>query len=185
MTAAAIAGSFADAKIVKTRSTLQLIIELPIEQADAALKALGGVPQPGREKPVAVALLDTDAITSGPLAAPPAAPTHPPEEIHQAPAKQRQVGAATVAERAMRRCGILCGDREFQSWLRDKKLSQWPYDRERSLEEWTVWAVRSLLGVSSRREMATSIRAREVWLMLEDEFMRHSKRRPPLAGEAA
>ena len=55
---AIIAGTFAHAVAIKTRSIFQLIVELPIEQADAALKSLGGWPQPGKEKPVAVALLN-------------------------------------------------------------------------------------------------------------------------------
>lgn len=54
---AIISGSFSEVKFIKTRSAAQLVIEIPIEQADAALRALGGVPQPGKEVPVAVARL--------------------------------------------------------------------------------------------------------------------------------
>lgn len=59
--AAVITGTFADCRTVKTRSTLQLVIEIPIEDADQALKVLGGVPQPGKEQHVAVARLNARA----------------------------------------------------------------------------------------------------------------------------
>jgi hypothetical protein len=56
---AAVQGSFADFKLVKTRKTAQIIIEVPIEQADQALAALGGLPQPATEAWVAIARLET------------------------------------------------------------------------------------------------------------------------------
>jgi hypothetical protein len=88
---AVIAGTFADCKLIKTRSALQLIIEVPIEQADQALTALGGVPQPGKEKPVAVARLNSHAI--------------------EPPAKK-----GTLAQQA----GILCGDVRFLKFIAEK-----------------------------------------------------------------
>ena len=53
-------GTFADFKLIKSRSTAQLVIEIPIEAADAALLALGGVPLPGKECWVAIARLNLD-----------------------------------------------------------------------------------------------------------------------------
>jgi len=89
---AAITGTFADFKTIKTRSTAQLIIEIPIEDADRALLALGGVPQPGKEQNVAVARLQA------------------PEE----PVKERKdwntLGRAAQA-------GILCSDERFWKYL--------------------------------------------------------------------
>lgn len=55
---AVVTGTFSEAKQIKTRSVYQLIIEIPIEAADHALKVLGGVPQPGKEQPVAIARLN-------------------------------------------------------------------------------------------------------------------------------
>ena len=52
----AVLGTFADCKILKTRSVLQIIVEIPIEQADEALKALGGIPQPSEERWCGIAL---------------------------------------------------------------------------------------------------------------------------------
>jgi hypothetical protein len=55
--------TFADFRIIKTRKTAQLILELPIENADAALIALGGLPRSDAERWVAIARLnDIDQI---------------------------------------------------------------------------------------------------------------------------
>lgn len=63
---AAIRATFSDFKTVKTRSVAQLVFEIPIEQADTALKALGGVPQPQAEKWVGIARLNEKAVQSDP-----------------------------------------------------------------------------------------------------------------------
>jgi hypothetical protein len=58
---AVITGTFSEAKFIKTRSAMQIVVEVPIEQADLALQTLGGVPQPGKEVAVAVARLQVQA----------------------------------------------------------------------------------------------------------------------------
>jgi hypothetical protein len=90
--AAAIAGSYSDFKLVKTRSVAQIVIEVPIEQAEAFLKAFG-VPQPGAEKPVALALMNTE---------------------QPKPEKPRQSWSSmSRAQQA----GILCSDKQFWLWF--------------------------------------------------------------------
>jgi hypothetical protein len=89
---AAISGNYADFKLVKTRSVAQVIIELPIERAEAFLKAFG-VPQPGAEKPVALALLNT--------------------EQPKAEKPKQSWSSMSRAQQA----GILAADKRFQQWL--------------------------------------------------------------------
>jgi hypothetical protein len=89
---AAISGNYADFKLVKTRSVAQVIIELPIERAEAFLKAFG-VPQPGAEKPVALALLNTEQ-----------------------PKPERPKQSWSSMSRAQQ-AGILCADPQFQKWV--------------------------------------------------------------------
>src|SRR4051812_46570220 len=57
--AAVTQGTFADFRLIKGRKVCQLVIEVPIEQADQALAALGGLPQPATEAWVAIARLET------------------------------------------------------------------------------------------------------------------------------
>lgn len=59
---AAIKGTFADFRLIKGRKVAQLVIELPIEEADAALATLGGLPQPAAERWVAIAALNVTSI---------------------------------------------------------------------------------------------------------------------------
>lgn len=64
---AAIKGTFSDFKLIRTRKLCQIVIEVPIEQADAALVALGGLPRSDAERWVAIARLD---LSSKPESAP-------------------------------------------------------------------------------------------------------------------
>lgn len=54
---AAIRGTFSDFRLVKTRKLAQIVIEVPIEEADAALNVLGGLPRSDNERWVAIARL--------------------------------------------------------------------------------------------------------------------------------
>lgn len=53
--------TFADFKTVKSRNVVQLVLEVPIEQANQALQRLGGVPTPGQESWVGVARVEENA----------------------------------------------------------------------------------------------------------------------------
>lgn len=57
-------GTFADFKLIKTRKVAQLVVEIPIEEADAALAALGGLPRSDVDRWVAVARLDMAAANT-------------------------------------------------------------------------------------------------------------------------
>ena len=56
MTDAVIKGTYSDFKLIKTRNVVQMIIEVPIEQANQITTKFG-MPQPNEEKWVAVALI--------------------------------------------------------------------------------------------------------------------------------
>ena len=106
---AIIAGSFSDFKLIKTRATAQLIIEIPIEQADEALERLGGVPQSGKEKPVAIARLGPGAARV------PSQPSEKPASGGDGSRSDRPKGG-----RRAREAGILCGDARFRKFLEEK-----------------------------------------------------------------
>lgn len=93
MTEAVITGTYSDFKLVKTRSVAQIVIELPIEKAQEAV-AVFGMPLPGSEVPVAVALLNRDPEQ-------PALPK-PKKHWNEMPRSQQ--------------AGILCTDERFRQW---------------------------------------------------------------------
>lgn len=127
--AAVIAGSFADYRLVKSRSVLQVIVEIPIEMQGAAFAALG-YPLPGTEIPVAVARLnprggpEPERIVSPASQATPAASDagdaggRTAGSIPATGAIQRQRYAAmSPEEQAVTRAALLCQDVRFRAWV--------------------------------------------------------------------
>jgi hypothetical protein len=88
-----IQGTFADLKTVKTRSVVQMVIEVPIEQGAQIVSAFG-FPRPGEEVPVAVARLDPNAVKAAP-----APPEKPKKRFHELPLSQQ--------------AALRCGDESF------------------------------------------------------------------------
>ena len=95
--------TYADLKTVKTRSTCQLILELPIE-ALTDVVALLGAPVPGNEVWVAVARLRPEAVLVEPE----------PEQL--APPRK----SASLAQIA----GILCNEGAFRKFIRVETVDQ-------------------------------------------------------------
>lgn len=89
----AIQGTYADFKIVKSRSVAQFIIEIPIEKANDAVAAFG-LPDTHLEKWVAIALLN------------------------QAVVKKNEDAA-----KAIQQAGMLCKSKPFGKFLKDKGLA--------------------------------------------------------------
>ena len=55
---AAFTATYSDFKVIRTPDTAQFIFEVPLKAADHALNVLGGVPQPMKERWVAIACLE-------------------------------------------------------------------------------------------------------------------------------
>lgn len=93
---AAIAANYSDFKLVKTRSCAQVILEIPLEKAEAFL-SLFGVPLPGAERPVALALLN-------------------PQKQPEPERPKREGQPKTEGELAVFRSVMLCQDQAFLNW---------------------------------------------------------------------
>jgi hypothetical protein len=148
-----ITGTFAHANAIKTRSTFQLIIEIPIEGADAALERLGGWPQPGKEKAVAIALLNPNrTLADGPRAL-----------------NLKAKGPATLAQIA----AMLCDNNEFQIFLMKKYehiAENIPDPDDAPTRDWAAEVLRQITGVDSRKEFDTDNRAAHRFLMVKEAF---------------
>lgn len=155
MSAAAIRGCFSDFKIIRGRKCAQLVIEVPLEEADRALAALGGIPQAATERWVAVARLNPvssngrtlEGLPSGNAGSNPAAG---PKEI-------RRFSELSPAQQA----GIKCSDESFQRYC------AWS-DGEPDLagEDQAAKYVRTYCRVDSRADLNTSPEAAEIWLRI-------------------
>ena len=90
-------GTVREIKQIVTRSVLQIVIEVPIENGRLVYAALGGWPVAGSEPWVAVARLDPKAA--------PAAPSEPEKPKFS----------------LTRQAGIACDDPRFRQWLIEVK----------------------------------------------------------------
>lgn len=185
----AVRASYADFKLLKTRSVYQIILEAPIEQAEDFVTAFG-LPMPGAERPVAVALLNP---SSGPpivtpevpgdgegadkpvVASPQAAGGHAraaalePErrsEIARTAADTRwgkrdapQRCPTAAPDRLVQYVAIACGDPKFRTWL--KSYIGFANVVDDLDHQGAIAVVRQLLGVKSRAEISTNPVARE------------------------
>jgi hypothetical protein len=149
MGAAAISGTFADFRTIKSRAVVQLLIEVPIEQADAALRALGGVPQPHDPKWVAIARLDPKAASKA-----------------DEPKERKAWADLRPAEQA----GIRCADPEFQRYLDRER--EWPTTNADEAAD----HVRGWCGIGSRAALNTNHRARVLWHQLDTEYLQATGR---------
>lgn len=151
MTASIIRASFSDFKLIKGRKVAQLVLEVPMEQADQALKALGGCPMPDLDRWCAVALLQPDAAEK-PMPIEPEA-TAPSVTVGGKPWRDMK-----FAQQA----GILCADADFIAWLRcDTEFA-------------AVKEVRTRCGVTSRADLDRDPDAAERWLKISHDFFGRS-----------
>lgn len=155
---AAVLATFSDARMVKTRSVLQIILEIPIEDADDAMKALGGFPRPGEERWVGIAL----------------APKERKEVEAQLPSKQEVAGSNPAAPtkpkfaeyKPSQRAGMLCNDDNFMLFLSEQLGHEYnAFTMESAAER-----VREICDVVSRSQFDTDPKAEQRWNFLESAY---------------
>lgn len=181
MTAAAFQGTFADFRMVRGRKVAQIIVEVPLEQAGAALEAMGGLPMPEESRWVAVARMNlptgNKATAVGQVAG--GGATEIPREkrsleagtanvpgSHAAPAGVAR--EKTPAQKAAIRCVLLCKEPAFREWLGR-------YALESDTEEAAAERVRELIGAKSRRDIAIEPNVFDLWSKLVDEYDLHQR----------
>ena len=147
---AAIKATFSEVKIIKTRKVMSLCFEVPLEQADEALRVLGGIPQPMAERWAAIALLDPKATQEAPQA---------PEKV------KRSFGELPAPQRA----ALLCDREAFRRFLEPSATADYSIHGIHSVDD-AAQMVRELCGVASRSELATNAAAAEKFERLEREF---------------
>lgn len=193
-----ICATFSDFRLVKGRKVCQLVCEVPLEQADAALAALGGLPNPHAERWVGIVPLKAqpqgqdnsgsapspslaDAADS-PAAASDVGSTRSGSPLTaqspQAPAR----GAAEPATKPKKRWedyspsqqAAIAGQRaDFHGWLWDAGPSaRWDGQRVVDATEFVTPAayIRWYCGVSSRSDLDTNPEAAKRWRELHSMF---------------
>lgn len=161
----AISGTYSDLKFIKTRSVAQIVMEIPIEEADAFLKMFGA-PQPGREVPVAIARLNDGAVAQRIEHSVPNREAEGSNPSGSAKPK-RQWSELSLPEQ----CGIRCAEPEFQRFLSESHPTYW-YGQDGEMHQMTRAAqtIRSLFCIKSRTELAINENAAAQWRQLESEY---------------
>lgn len=150
---AAFRGSYSDLKVVKSRSVVQVVVEIPIEQS-ASFVAAFGMPQPGAEVPVALALLKAS----------PGADIGPGDS-HNTGQQSGEVGKSRTPWTKMlrsARAAIRCDDPKFQLWLSNR------YPKATCD---TAELVRQFCGVKSRADLNENREAAEKFDRLDTQFL--------------
>jgi hypothetical protein len=142
MTDAVTQGTFADFRLIKGRKVCQIVIEVPIEQADQALSALGGLPQPAIEAWVAIARLNG----------------HIPEPTPDKE-KKRWNDLKLAAQASIR-----CTEPVFWRFIQDE------YKAPAHDEEGAAKFIRRYCGVKSRSELNLDPNCAEAWKRLESRY---------------
>ena len=154
---AAFTACYSDWKLIRTRATVQIVLEIPIEKADSAYQVLGGMPIAGKEIWVAVARLaddlpetDTntdDAFGAATLAAigkarPPASPHGEP--VTTQPEKQRRrFSSLPLPQQA----ALLCQEPSFWNFLREH------FDAITAQSNSSDDALKMILNIRSKRDI--------------------------------
>jgi len=140
--------TYSDFKLVKTRKVVQIVLEVPVEQANIVLDVLGGMPDPSRETWVGVAPLHPDAAQPQPASQP---------RLAGAKRDWRDLPPSQQA-------GIRCEEPTFEQFLKEEHQDDWA-EAQNARD-----AICMICGVSSRSELATNQKARVIWKQLDDQF---------------
>lgn len=111
---AAFKATFSDFRLVKGRKVAQIVVEVPIEEADNALLALGGIPRPDLARWVAVARLSPVASISEPAAIAGAGVS---DGAPASEKSERATGETKKEYTLANRVGMTCNDPNFREWL--------------------------------------------------------------------
>ena len=164
MKPAAVKATYADLKLVRSRSCAQLVFEIPLEQLQIAIDAFG-VPMPSAEVWCAIARLNP---------AEPDKPKHrgdqcdavvhdeyPPDEDANPQKPARKWESLPLSQQA----AIRCGEASFRRFLDEEGFCQ-PCETD----EDAAGFVRTSCGVTSRANIRSGQPSGEHWLQLERHF---------------
>jgi len=136
--------TYSDLRFIKSRKVATVSLELPIEQADAFVKAFG-TPNPASETWVGIARLDLSK----------AAPEAPKAK------ERRQFADMPLSQQ----CAIRCNEPKFRRFLARDVADFEMFDVTMAAEE-----IRSLCKIVSRSELDSNADAAAIWRRIDDAY---------------
>lgn len=140
--------------MVKTRSSLQLIFEVPLEKQELVMRALG-VPMPNVSNPVAICRL-----VEVPQQAEPAQIEHANDDADDDADEQKPPRPLSQI------AGMLCGVGSFQQFILENSKD---WDHRPTSDEAAVW-LRTVCGVESRAELNTNQIAAQRFVKIRADY---------------
>jgi hypothetical protein len=137
-----ILGVYSDLKIIKTRSVVQIVVEVPLERGKEVTD-LFGLPQPNAEIPVVVARMDPAKIEA-PSNVVQIEDHRPIEDFDEEPGKPPRP-LSQIA-------GMFCNSAVFQKFIQEESEG---WDHRPTSDEAAEW-LRSVCGIKSRAELNTN-----------------------------
>ena len=147
--------TYADWKLIKSRSVVQVIFEVPLHEADAAYEVLGGMPAPAAEQWFGIAAL-TKEVGHEVIAA----QTASPRRLDKPAGAKRDWRDLPPAQQA----GIRCEEPSFEAFLKEERSDDWHESQD------AAECVRLICGVSTRADLGTNHKARVIWTQLNSQF---------------
>lgn len=145
--------TYSDWKLVKTRAVVQVVMEIPLADADAAYEVLGGMPVHGKERWFGIAALRSPQEE--------AAASRQDEPQAESPDGERRSwrDVQPSAQAAMR-----CDQPKFWAFLREE------HNQRVVTKDDAATAVRKICGVNSRAHFNDNHVARVAWHQLDSQF---------------
>ena len=166
---AAFKAEYADWKLIKSRRVVQIVLEIPLEEANAAHTILGGMPNPAESLWLGVARIDPragaeptirDRVPSG---IPDTEASRPNSEFDSRDGGHPKKSWSSMSP--AQQAGMRCEKPLFQQFL-SEKLKRSVVSAEEAAE-----AVRRFCVVSSRSDIKPHQLSGRLWKQLDDEFM--------------
>lgn len=152
--AAAFQATYSDWKLIRTRKVVQIVLEVPVEQAGLAYEVLGGMPRTDSEIWCAVARLQQKESAAQPR------PSSSDNAPHAGGAHSKSWHEMTPAQQA----GLLCNDPAFANFLRGAFPALWTGAADCAV------IVRKLCQVNSRSELNLDNEAAMKWRGLVSDY---------------
>ena len=156
---AAFEACYSDFKLIRTRKVVQLIFEIPIEHANIALNALGGMPNPAADVWCGIAVLDLKAIKETGASA----PVRETESDHHG---DRPVSRSWHELEPSQQAALLCKDASFQAFL----AADISVDRHVINEEAARNEVLVRCKIGSRSQIKPGSSAAQLWRTLVSDY---------------
>lgn len=163
---AAFRAVYSDFKLVKTRGVIQVILEVPVEQSDAAYEVLGGMPVAGKERWFGIAAIKSETEVMQAEGRPNGSSIqHVDARPDQEPPRPDRAKRSWKDLQPSQQAGIRCGEPSFQLFLTELYRDDFHEAAGDRAE-----CIRLICGVSSRAELDTNHKARVIWNQLNDRY---------------